>query len=189
MNSQFSQEFYNSLIKTTMGMNVIILLPFYIMYSLGLYTMAKRQNIPNCFLAWIPIANLYILGLLIKDSEFIKTKFKNIEWFALGAGLLYAMLIVFSYVLQFNYFDRLFTELFGLYMFLSILLFAVSFGIKVFMVFMYYHLYKLYAPEEAALYTGLSVFSVSFALILSICKYDKVTEIKEEEMVQTDKQT
>jgi uncharacterized integral membrane protein len=40
-------------------------LVFYILFSLGLYTMAKRRSIPNPWLAWIPIAQLYMLGEVI----------------------------------------------------------------------------------------------------------------------------
>lgn len=37
---------------------------FYVFMALGLYNMAKNRNIEYAWLAWIPVANLYILGLL-----------------------------------------------------------------------------------------------------------------------------
>jgi hypothetical protein len=44
---------------------VILALVFYVLFSLGLYTMANRRGIPNAWLAWIPIAQFYTLGEVI----------------------------------------------------------------------------------------------------------------------------
>ncbi|HQA08107.1 MAG TPA: hypothetical protein PLM20_08240 [Syntrophomonadaceae bacterium] len=40
-------------------------LVFYILFSLGLYTMAKRRDLPNAWLAWIPFAQIYTMGEVI----------------------------------------------------------------------------------------------------------------------------
>lgn len=40
-------------------------LVFYILFALGLYTMAKRRDLPNPWLAWIPVAQLYTMGEVI----------------------------------------------------------------------------------------------------------------------------
>lgn len=40
-------------------------LVFYILFSLGLYTMAKRRDLPNPWLAWIPFAQIYTMGEVI----------------------------------------------------------------------------------------------------------------------------
>ena len=44
---------------------VILALVFYVLFSLGLYTMANRRGISNAWLAWIPIAQFYTLGEVI----------------------------------------------------------------------------------------------------------------------------
>jgi hypothetical protein len=38
----------------------------YVLSSVGLYRLAKRENISNAGLSWIPICNYYITGLLLK---------------------------------------------------------------------------------------------------------------------------
>lgn len=40
---------------------------FYVMKSLSLQNMAKKLNIENPWLAWLPVANLYILGKIAGD--------------------------------------------------------------------------------------------------------------------------
>lgn len=44
---------------------VVLALVFYVLFSLGLYTMASRRSIPNPWMAWIPIAQFYMLGEVI----------------------------------------------------------------------------------------------------------------------------
>ncbi len=48
-----------------MGLFVLIGIALYVLSALGLFTMAKRRNIENAWLAWIPVAQLYILGEII----------------------------------------------------------------------------------------------------------------------------
>ncbi len=36
----------------------------YVLFSLGLYTVAKRRMINHPWLSWIPVANIWILGSL-----------------------------------------------------------------------------------------------------------------------------
>lgn len=40
-------------------------LVFYILFSMGLYTMANRRGLPNPWLAWIPVAQIYTMGEVI----------------------------------------------------------------------------------------------------------------------------
>lgn len=66
-----------------LGAGIAIILLFlaliivgYVLTAIGLQTLAKRSQIEYSWLAWIPVANLYLLGLLIKD----KSKIPYIEW-------------------------------------------------------------------------------------------------------------
>jgi len=43
----------------------LIAIASYVLAALGLYTMAKNRNIENEWVAWIPVAQLYILGKVI----------------------------------------------------------------------------------------------------------------------------
>ncbi|NLB52633.1 MAG: hypothetical protein GX808_06810 [Syntrophomonadaceae bacterium] len=49
---------------------VIIGIALYILSALGLYTMAKRRNMEYAWLAWIPVAQVYILGEIIGPKKF-----------------------------------------------------------------------------------------------------------------------
>ncbi len=46
-----------------------LLLATYIMNAIAFYTLARRRQIPNPFLAWIPIANSWIIGSIVDDYE------------------------------------------------------------------------------------------------------------------------
>ncbi|WP_062198112.1 hypothetical protein [Massilibacterium senegalense] len=47
---------------------LIIIAVLYIFLALGLYKMAVRENINNPWLAWIPVAQYYTLGELVKHK-------------------------------------------------------------------------------------------------------------------------
>ncbi|MBR5536031.1 MAG: hypothetical protein IKU60_05225 [Clostridia bacterium] len=49
----------------------------YIMTSISLYTIAKRRNIPNPILAWIPVADLWLIGQIADDYDEKTTGRKN----------------------------------------------------------------------------------------------------------------
>jgi len=44
---------------------VLVGIVLYLLFSFGLYTMAKRRNLENPWLAFIPVAQLYTMGELI----------------------------------------------------------------------------------------------------------------------------
>jgi hypothetical protein len=48
---------------------LIITIGVYVLISLGLLTLATNEKIENPWLAWIPFANLYILGKLIPELK------------------------------------------------------------------------------------------------------------------------
>lgn len=49
---------------------VVLLLIGYIPFSIGLYRMAMKCGVENPWLAWIPFANLYVIGLIIRELKF-----------------------------------------------------------------------------------------------------------------------
>ena len=48
-----------------MGLMFIICIVMYVLFSLGLYTLAGRRNIENPWLAWIPVVQFYTMGEVI----------------------------------------------------------------------------------------------------------------------------
>lgn len=63
---------------SSMLMSSVISIASYVLSSLGCYTIAKRRGIHNPWLAWIPIANLWILGSISDQYQYVaKGKVKN----------------------------------------------------------------------------------------------------------------
>ena len=48
-------------------LSYLISLASYVLYALGLYTIAKRRGIRNAWLAWIPVVSVWILGYVADD--------------------------------------------------------------------------------------------------------------------------
>lgn len=183
MYNLYFQEMYNKILTLTYSMYALILIPIFILYSIGLYKLAKNQNIQNAWLAWMPVGNYYILGLLIKDAPYIKNKFKKIEIIALICGAVYALANIIPLLYQTQYMGKLTANIntfitspaYMNLMIISLIVVLISICTKAFIIFMYYHLFKIYAPYEATLYTVLCVFSYSFVFLFSIRDYKKTT--------------
>lgn len=111
----------------------------YVLLSLGLMTLAKRKNIENPWLAWIPIANLYILGKIISRVKIGSFELERLElWLPLSV-LVPAVL--------------------GWLPVINILVFI---ALAIFYGFVIYRLFTIYRKEQAALFT---ILSIVFALI------------------------
>lgn len=79
---------------TTGGVAVLV----YILKALALYTIAKRRNIKKPWLAWIPVVNVWILGSVSDQYQYVvKRQVKNKRKVLLGLNI--AMAAVGSVVL------------------------------------------------------------------------------------------
>ena len=58
---------------------VIIGIAFYIFFAFTLYKLAQSRNIEMPWLAWIPIAQLYILGMLVKSMTISTFEIPKLE--------------------------------------------------------------------------------------------------------------
>lgn len=113
---------------------VIIGIILYVLYALGLYTMAKNKSLENPWMAWIPILQHYTLGKIIRRMNIGSFQITNPE---LVLPIASAVTIVLGDVQK-----------------LGVLLGLVNF---ILMMIALYTLYKMYKPESATLYTVLSV--------------------------------
>jgi hypothetical protein len=48
-----------------------IQIAFYVLTSMALYSMAKRRGINNCWLSWVPMLNVWILGSLSDQYRYV----------------------------------------------------------------------------------------------------------------------
>lgn len=113
---------------------LILSIILYVLSSIGLYKLATNQKINNPWIAWIPIANLYILGSIIKNIKIDSYEIPKIE-LVLPIGCLLSILLspipLIGWVISIAYF--------------------VLFLISVF------KLFKLYRPSQAAIWLTISI--------------------------------
>lgn len=112
----------------------IIGIVLYILASIGLYKLAFNQKLENPWLAWIPIANLYILGKLIKNLKIDTLEIPSIE-LVLPLGLVAVMILKY----------------------IPFIGWLCSVAYAVLCIMAYYKLYKMYRPTQAVLWLILSI--------------------------------
>lgn len=104
----------------------LIALALYLLMSFSLYTMAKNKGLEHEWLAFIPIAQMFILGRLIGAIKFQNyTVPFPAEWVLLGASLI-------TVFLNNNF---------------------ISFVVYLVAILAYYNLYMLYQEDRAVVYT------------------------------------
>ena len=90
-NGNWSSEAVGAALMTVAGVLGIVLffvlafsLIAYIFEAIGLYTLAKRRGLRYPGLAWVPVANVWILGALADNymsvTELRETRFRHILW-------------------------------------------------------------------------------------------------------------
>lgn len=125
----------------------IVGLVFYILKSIALMTMASNRGIDNPWLGWIPIADLYIMGLLVGEMDILNFHLDNL-------GLWCPVIIVGGSLL------------------IGIPVLGAIFGIVllIFTIMFTHKLFSLYAPQEAVLYTILSILLFLLPVFLFIVR-------------------
>lgn len=61
----------NTFISFNFDFSWLLTIGSYIFLAVGLYTMAKRRGIRNPWLAWIPVANMWLLGCLSDQYQYV----------------------------------------------------------------------------------------------------------------------
>ena len=121
----------------------LIAVAFYIFLSLALYKLAQRRGIEMAWLAWIPIAQMYIVGLMVKKVNVSTFEIPKLE-IVLPVSMLVVMLL-------------------GAIPLLGTL---IVFAFYALLLITLYNLYNQYAPEKAMTYTLLSILGVTIPFLL-----------------------
>ncbi|AXF56280.1 hypothetical protein [Salicibibacter kimchii] len=67
-------------------------IPIYLLFAFGLFRLAKRNDIENAWLAFIPIAQYYTLGMVVWDR--VPAGFRNVlPWLLIGLPVVQTPLI------------------------------------------------------------------------------------------------
>ncbi len=152
---------------------------FYILQSLGLYTVAKRRGIHNPWLAWLPLGNMWILGSVSDQYQYVaKGRVRNRRKILLGlTAAMFAMLFVI--------FGGMFSMILGaagemealagagvavmLLAYLALLVVAII--AAVFQYIAIYDFYRSCEPDNSVLYLVLSVlFTISMPVFFFVCR-------------------
>ncbi len=83
----------------------VIAVLFYTLRTIGLYSLAKKQNVKNIFLVFIPFAWIYIACKLIKNERFFNKPYQNL-------ALIFCILFTVTGVLNLVYQILLYFPLF-----------------------------------------------------------------------------
>lgn len=117
----------------------------YVLMALGLMKLAENKGIENAWLAWIPIANLYIFGLILGELNIFGQDIPKLE-------LVMPLAPIAVMILNF----------------IPILGQLISIAYAVFMIMALYNLFKMYRPESAVLFTVLSCIGLAPIFIFII---------------------
>ena len=130
------------------GVILLFLMPIAIVLhflaAIGFYKLAKREGISSAWLAFIPIAQYYTWGKLIKDQKFVK------EIYAFPFVFLLAIIVlaVAAVILETS---------------APLLASIINLASLVIMFFCLYLLYDKYAHEKTIKYTVISILTLGIA--------------------------
>lgn len=155
---------------------------FYILQSAGLHSVAKRRGIRHPWLSWLPVGNMWILGSISDQYQYVaKGKIRNRR--KVLVGLMAAMLLLLIPVCVMGV-ATAFAEaaamdagevLFGATLAVSLLAYLAVLVISVVaVVFQYIALFDLYAscnPDNATMFLVLSVFiNITMPFFIFACR-------------------
>ncbi len=129
-----------------------IAIVFYVLFAIGLKKMADDYGLENSWLAWVPIAQLYILGKLVGEIELFGQKIPYTEWILIG-GCFVNIVPVIGQIL--------------------------SFLVGIYSIVVLYNLYKLYSKGNEVLYTVLTVVIWIAPILVFIIRNNERQEIQE----------
>lgn len=142
----------------------------YILQSVGMYTIAKRRGIHHPGLAWVPVANMWILGSISDQYRYVvKRKIRNRRKVLLGLLIAtYVLLLAFAGVMVASIISGTFEvpgpaqfyAAFGMSgaMLVYLAAWVISVIATVFMYLAYYDLFASCNPSNAVLFLVLGIF-------------------------------
>ena len=163
----------------------------YVLKALGMYTIAKRRGIKKPWLAWIPVAEMWTLGCISDQYQYVaKGKVKNKRKSLLTLNILmwvfYAAFFVAYAVFAVQLFLSMGAEIQGAapgelnmaaysaimwMMVFFLLLFGFAIAVMVIQYMALYDLYRSCDPNNSALYLVLSIFfSIALPVFVFICR-------------------
>lgn len=162
----------------------------YVLRAWGMYSIAKRRGIRKPWLAWIPVGDMWLLGCVSDQYQYVvkgtvKNKRKSLltlsvlMWTAFGAAFILLGMFLGSSLETLEYWDgavpnALMSQIL-FYSFGALVLFLVSGGLAIaIVVLQYMALYDLFSscePQNNVLYLVLTVFFPALLpVFLFVCR-------------------
>ena len=131
----------------------------YVFQSLGYYTIASRRGIHHSWLAWVPFGNLWIVGSISDQYQYVtKGKVKNRRKLLLGLSIgLFAGYFLWLFATVINLVVGQEGAAILILIFGILAIFAVAILLAVFQYMALYDLYSSCDPNNAVLYLVLSI--------------------------------
>lgn len=155
----------------------------YVFQSLAIYKMASRRGINNPWLAWVPVGNVWIMGSLSDQYQYVvKGKVTNRRKILMGLEIALVVVYLAFYVLAFIVgimsgmapaTDAAATSAVGglLAMVVALVMVAVAIVMTVFQYITLYDIFNSADPNNAVLYFVLSILvSITLPILLFICR-------------------
>ncbi|GAB6181664.1 hypothetical protein JCM14036_29830 [Desulfotomaculum defluvii] len=77
---------------------LLVAISLYLMFSYGLYQLAKRQGLEYCWLAFIPYVQYYTMGKIIGEVRVCGFVIRHLQWVLLAAPLVYSLLTLLPFI-------------------------------------------------------------------------------------------
>jgi len=156
----------------------------YVLHSLGLFSIAKRRGIRHPWLAWIPVANVWVLGSISDQYQYVaKGMVRNRRKVLLGLTIAtYALLIPF-WIVYFSFLGQFVSSTFQgmapadilapamLLLLISLVMLVVAVIQTVFAYIAYYDLFTSSRPNSAVVFLVLGIlFSFLLPYFVFACR-------------------
>lgn len=152
----------------------------YVFHALSLYTISKRRGIRNPWLAWLPVGNMWILGSISDQYNYVvKGKIRNRRKILIGLMIAVYVLIFLFYVSMIALIvlvvgDPSMTAGIGnvlLLLLVALALIVVSIVAAVYQYIAMYDLFRSCEPDNAVLYLVLSIlFGIVCPVFFFVCR-------------------
>ena len=151
----------------------------YVLQSLGLHTVAKRRGIHNPWLSWLPIGNMWILGSISDQYQYVtKGRVRNRRKILMGLTIAMMALLFVMYggiagmaLGAAGAVDALAGFGIALTLITALALMVISIVAVVYEYIVIYDLYRSCEPDNAVLYLVLSIFfAVALPVFFFVCR-------------------
>lgn len=150
----------------------------YVLYSLGLYTIADRRGIRHSWLAWVPLGNLWILGSISDQYQYVTNgKVKNRRKWLVGLSIILFLLCfvwIIAMIVSLIMMRKMGGEVAASVMLIALgalLLIVLSIATVIYQYLCLYDLYHSCNPSNAVLFLVLSIaFSGVMPIFVFVCR-------------------